>query len=68
MIILYFVGTYLVFGFLFSMLFLFNWIYKVDEAAHETPWTFKLTLLPGCMVFWPVLLKKFLLTKRNHHD
>ena len=65
MIILYCIGAYLVLGFLFSLVFISKWIHIVDEASHETSWSFKLTILPGCIVFWPVLLKKYLNAKSN---
>ncbi len=68
MIILYCIGAYLVLGFLFSLVFILKWIHMVDEASHETSWNFKLMILPGCIVFWPVLLKKYLNAKSNRHD
>lgn len=68
MIILYFIGAYLVLGFLFSLVFILKWIYLLDEASNETSWNFKLTIVPGCIVFWPVLLKKYLHAKSNRHD
>ena len=61
MIMLYLVGAYLIIGLLFSIPFLLRWIGKVDESAVDTSWTFKLIILPGCIVFWPVLLRKYLI-------
>jgi uncharacterized membrane-anchored protein len=60
MIALYLIGVYLVAGFVFAIVFLWRWIDRGDESVRGTPWTFKLTLLPGCIVFWPVLFKKYL--------
>jgi len=65
MIILYLVGIYLILGFLFSIAFVLKWIHVIDDASDETPWTFKLTILPGCVVFWPVLFRKYLEAKNN---
>jgi hypothetical protein len=59
MVILFIVLAYLVVGLIFSIPFLTKWIKDVDEASHETSWTFKLAILPGCIVLWPALLKKY---------
>ena len=64
MVVLYIVGVYLVAGLVFAIVFLVRWIDHVDESAHGTPWTFKLTFLPGCIVFWPVLFMKYLFTDK----
>jgi hypothetical protein len=63
MIILYTVAAYLAVGLGFSVPFLIKWIHQVDETSQETDWTFKLTILPGCIAFWPVLLRKYLQSK-----
>lgn len=68
MIILYLIGAYLLVGFVFAILFLLRWIQIVDEATHESPWTFKLTILPGCILFWPALLKRYLSKINTGHD
>lgn len=65
MVILYFVLVYLGVGVVFSIPFLTRWIYLIDEATHETPWSFRLTILPGTIVFWPILLKKYLNSLKN---
>ena len=39
----------------------------MDDASNETPWAFKLTILPGCIVFWPVLFKKYLDAKKDKY-
>ncbi len=59
MTIIYLVLAYLVAGLIFSIPFLLKWVNKIDESVHESPWTFRLIILPGCIVFWPVLLKKY---------
>jgi hypothetical protein len=69
MIILYTVFGYLAVGVLVTVPFLINGIGLVDEAAKESPWTVKLTLLPGCVVFWPVVLQKYIhAVKQERHD
>jgi hypothetical protein len=63
MVILYIALAYLIVGLIFSIPFLTKWIKDVDEASHNTYWSFKLAILPGCIVFWPILLKKSLGSK-----
>lgn len=58
MIILYVCGSYFVLGLIFSIPFLSRWIHLVDETTRGSGLDFKLTILPGCIVFWPILLKK----------
>lgn len=69
MIILYVVLGYLAAGILFAIPFLLIGITAIDKGAKESPWTFRLMLLPGCIVFWPVLLKKYVnAVKYGRHD
>jgi lipid-A-disaccharide synthase-like uncharacterized protein len=65
MIVLYLILAYLIAGLIFTIPFLIKWIHAVDEATQQSPWTFKLTILPGCIVLWPVLLKKYINVKRG---
>ena len=59
-IILTIAGGYLLLGFLFAILFLSKGITKVDEAAIDSSWGFRLLILPGTICFWPVLLRKWI--------
>ena len=65
MIIIYIVLVYAGLGVIFSIPFLSRWIHIVDESTHESGLTFKLIILPGCIVFWPLLLKRFLESKQE---
>lgn len=64
MVILNLVCIYLLAGLAFAIPFLAKWINTLDEASHETHWSFKLAILPGCIVFWPVLLSKYWKSKQ----
>jgi hypothetical protein len=68
MMILYAVIGYLGAGLLFAIPFLIRGIGVIDEAAQASPWSFKLTLLPGCIVFWPILLKKYIYALKYGRD
>lgn len=56
-------GIYLTIGLLFSIPFAFRGAKKIDPAAVEGTWGFKLLIIPGSMVFWPLLMNRWLLHK-----
>ncbi len=58
---------YLVAGFIFAIAFLTKGIRKVDENIHGSSKGFFLIIIPGVMVFWPFLLKKWMQTSGNKH-
>ena len=53
-------GIYLAIGFLVAVPFAFVGAKKIDPSAVEGTWGFKLLIIPGAMVFWPLLLKRWL--------
>jgi hypothetical protein len=60
---------YLVAGLLFSIPFILKGVSKIDEGARGATWGFRLIIIPGTMIFWPLLLKKWMATaKRKRHD
>jgi len=69
-IIISMVGLYLVLGFLFAIPFVIKGVTVIDpDGAHGTKWGFRLIIIPGTIVFWPVLLKKWLgANKKENHD
>ena len=68
-IILALVAIYLLFGFVFAIAFIIKGVDKVDETAHGSSIGFRIIIIPGSMVFWPFLLKKWLhADKKNNHD
>ncbi len=50
---------YYALGVLFAIVFITMGISKVDEGAKETSIGFRLILIPGIALFWPVLLNKW---------
>ncbi|MEP7164380.1 MAG: hypothetical protein ABI741_06795 [Ferruginibacter sp.] len=64
-IILLIMAIYLAAGFIFSIIFIAKGLQVLDEGAHGTGIGFKLIIVPGCIVFWPVLLKKWMKAGRN---
>lgn len=63
--ILTLVLIYLGLGVLFVIPFLIKGILKVDEGAHGGTTGFKIIIIPGVIVFWPVLLKKWMKAKNT---
>ena len=58
-VILIIVLIYLLMGVLFVIPFLMKGLAKVDEGAHGGTIGFKIIIIPGVIVFWPLLLKKW---------
>ena len=52
-------GLYLLLGLLFAIPFAFAGARKIDPSATEGTWGFKLLIIPGAMVFWPLLLRRW---------
>jgi TM2 domain-containing membrane protein YozV len=54
------VSVYLAIGLLFALPFVIKGVTKIDEGAAGSGWGFRLIIIPGVIVFWPVLLKKWI--------
>ena len=66
-IILLVIEVYLAFGLLFSIPFVIKGVTVIDpDGAGGTKWTFRVIIIPGTVIFWPFLLKKWINTKRNN--
>jgi len=59
-ILLIVAAIYLVLGVLFVIPFLMKGLNKIDEGAHGSTIGFKIIIIPGVIVFWPVLLSKWM--------
>jgi len=58
-ILLIIAGIYLALGMLFVIPFLIKGLTKVDEGADGSTIGFKIIIIPGVIVFWPLLLKRW---------
>lgn len=63
-VIAWIVITYLFCGFLFAIPFVSIGVSKIDEGARGSGWGFKLIIIPGTVVFWPFLLRKWMRAHR----
>ena len=62
-------AIYLCCGFVFALAFIFKGVQVVDDGAHESGIGFKIIIFPGTMVFWPLLLNKWIKASKNQlHD
>lgn len=64
--ILILIGIYLLIGFLFAVPFVVKGVTKMDEGAHGSSWGFRLIIVPGTIVFWPFLLKKWMAASKKN--
>ncbi len=63
------IAIYLIIGLIFAIAFVVRGASLIDEGAHKSSFGFKLIIIPGTMVFWPLLFKKWLkASKNNQHD
>lgn len=58
--ILTIVAIYLLCGLIFAIPFVFKGADKIDEGAHGSTWGFRIIIIPATIVFWPLLLKKWI--------
>lgn len=56
---------YLLLGAIFYIPFILKGIKKIDHGAVGAPLSFRLLILPGVMVFWPLLLSKWIAKNRE---
>ena len=59
-IVLIMVGIYFLLGVVFAIPFLLNGVKAIDPAAVEGSRGFKLFIIPGVALFWPLLLKRWM--------
>ena len=59
-IVLIIVAIYLLAGLVFAIPFILKGVTKIDEGAHGSKWGFRIIIIPGTIVFWPFLLKRWL--------
>ncbi len=67
-ILLMIIAIYLSCGLVFAIPFVMNGASKIDEGTHGATWGFKVIILPASIVFWPLLLKKWIRANKNQHN
>lgn len=51
---------YVAAGLLFAIPFVTKGVACVDEGAKGASWGFRLIIIPGTVIWWPLLLKKWI--------
>ncbi|MEO8112430.1 MAG: hypothetical protein ABI594_20445 [Ginsengibacter sp.] len=66
--ILIIVAIYLACGFVFAIPFVIKGANVIDEGTHGATWGFRIIILPASIVFWPLLLKKWIAANKNKNN
>jgi hypothetical protein len=53
-------GTYLAGGLVFTVPFVLSGVKRIDPHAASGSWGFRLFIIPGTLVFWPLLLRRWM--------
>lgn len=53
-------GVYAALGLIFALAFVTRGVGRVDPAAREGTWGFRLLILPGTVALWPLLARRWL--------
>lgn len=59
-VLLMIVSVYLLCGLLFAIPFVIKGVEKIDENAHGASIGFRIMIMSGTIVFWPLLLRKWI--------
>ncbi len=62
-IFLFIIAVYLACGFVFMIPFIIKGVDAIDEGAHGSSIGFRIIIIPGTIVFWPALLRKWIKAK-----
>lgn len=53
-------ALYTAVGVVFAIPFVVRGVNRLDPVARESSWGFRVAIFPGAVVFWPLLLKRWL--------
>ena len=58
--IVWIAGIYLGLGAIVAVPLVLSGIGRIDPAAKNAPWLFRVLVFPGVVAFWPMLLRRWL--------
>ena len=58
-------ALYFLAGLVFGLIFILGGLSRMDSAAKGAGWRFRLILLPGIGIFWPLLAVRWLKGQRE---
>ena len=59
-VLVVFVTTYIALGLFMAIPFAVWGVSRIDPLAAGAPWSFRLLIVPGTAVFWPLLLVRWI--------
>ncbi len=59
-------GLYLLFGLVFGIAFVIWWHKLTDESAKGTGIAFRIIILPGLCVFWPIIILRLVCRNKDN--
>ena len=65
-LLLRFTLIYLIVGFVFALYFVWLGAGRLDSSARESKWSFRLLILPGSVLLWPILIVKLIMSKTRN--
>ncbi len=52
-------GVYAALGLIFAIAFVIRGVGRIDPAAQDGTWGFRLLILPGTVALWPLLARRW---------
>ena len=65
-LVLRLIAGYAGIGVLVALAFVTVGVRRLDAAARDGSWGFRLAILPGCVVLWPVVLRLWIRGTEPH--
>lgn len=59
-VLLIVVGLYVAIGLAIGLAFVLRGVNRIDVSAGDSPFIFRVVILPGCVGLWPVVLLKWI--------
>jgi hypothetical protein len=59
-VLLFIMAAYLIAGIFFTIPFQVMGLKKIDEGVHGSSIGFRIIIVPGCILLWPFLLRKWI--------
>jgi len=59
------IGIYLLCGIFFAIPFVIKGVTVIDDGTQGAKLGFRIIIIPGTIIFWPLLLKKWVKAKKH---
>lgn len=58
-------GLYVALGLIIGLAFVLRGVNRVDPVAGDSPFVFRVVILPGCVGLWPIVLWMWIKTAKG---